>query len=335
MTDTPARGGGAAHWVILSALLAMLGACAVQPTIPDPSTLKVPTKEIVVTEDHLDAPHEVLGSVEATLGGLHESDLPRAGDAAKQLLRNAAYTKYGERLDAIMNVRTTRVTAGGWFGGTQGLRVEGIAIGIALLPADSAADLSLPEAVEVATGALVSQLQKLPAFLGSSEKHGVVIDPMLEAPSGQQTAATRLLEQQVADRLRSYARFQLLPFQLPRLREAQYLLTGTMRRVAGKPPGTPDVFQINLALTGMKSGTVVARASSRARDDALDTTPTPYYRDSPVLVRDKIVDGYIGTAEMPRKASDRLKVIASTAPSAAPVETPSVNGVASGFLSNP
>ena len=38
---------------------------------------------------------------------------------------------------------------------------------------------------------------------------------------------------------------------------------------------------------------------------------------------------------MPRNASDRLNVIASIAPSAAPVDTPSVKGVASGFRSSP
>ena len=42
-----------------------------------------------------------------------------------------------------------------------------------------------------------------------------------------------------------------------------------------------------------------------------------------------------GTAEMPRNASDRLKVIARIAPSAAPVDTPSVNGVASGLRNRP
>ena len=34
-----------------------------------------------------------------------------------------------------------------------------------------------------------------------------------------------------------------------------------------------------------------------ARDDGLDTTPTPYYRDSPVLVKDKVVNGYIATSQ--------------------------------------
>jgi hypothetical protein len=34
------------------------------------------------------------------------------------------------------------------------------------------------------------------------------------------------------------------------------------------------VFQINLALTDLQSGTVVAQASSRARDEGLDMNPT-------------------------------------------------------------
>ena len=311
MMNDATLGRGAARWLTLITLLLVLGACAVHPTIPDPSTLKAPTKQILITEGQLNAPHEVLGPVEAILGGLHDSDLPGAVDAAKQHLRRAAYGKYGERLDAIINVRTAPVTPGGPFGDytgrfarTRGLRAEGIAIAISappaaipLPPADSTEELSFSEAVDVATDAMVSQLPKLPSPRGTGDKRGVVIDSMLDAASGQQTMVTRLLEQQVADRLRTHAQLELLPFQIPRLSEAQYLLTGTMRRLAGKAPGSRDVFQINLALTDMKTGTVVARASSRARDDGLDTSPTPYYRDSPILVKDPVVDGYIGTAE--------------------------------------
>lgn len=51
------------------------------------------------------------------------------------------------------------------------------------------------------------------------------------------------------------------------------------------------------ALTELKSGQVAAQATSRARDDGLDTAPTPCYRDSPVLVKDKVVDGHIATSQ--------------------------------------
>jgi outer membrane protein OmpA-like peptidoglycan-associated protein len=283
------------------------------PTIPDPSTLRTPSKVIVLLEGGLDAPHKVLGPVEATLGGLQQSDLPGAVDGAKQHLRNAAYTRYGAQVDALINVKTIAVTsdgrpaeaAGPREGTARGLRAEGIAVSISVLPADSTDELRLAEAVKAATDAVLSQLQTLPELLGGRDKLGVVIDSMLDAASGQQTAASRSLEQQVAEQLRAHARVEVLPFEAPRLTEAKYLLTGTMRRVRSEAPAQRQAYQINLALTDMRTGIIVARASSRARDEALDATPTPYYRDSPVWVKDKVVDGYVSTAETaPGQAAD-------------------------------
>ena len=171
-------------------------------------------------------------------------------------------------------------------------------------PTSDTSELSFDEAVNVATDGLVAQMQKLPAFLATLEatlmKRGVVIDPMVDAASGQQTGATRLLEQRVVDRLRSdSSQFDVVPFQVANLGKAQYLLTGTMTRIASGQSGARQVFQINLALTDLKTGMVVAQAASRARDEGLDTNPTPYYRDSPILVKDKVVDGYISTSQTP------------------------------------
>ena len=166
-------------------------------------------------------------------------------------------------------------------------------------PTSDTSERSFDEAVSVATDSLMAQLQK-GLSTKTEAKRGVVIDPMVDAASGQQTGATHLLEQRVADRLRSnYSQFDVMPFQVANLSKAQYLLTGTMTRVASSQPGAPQVFQINLALTDLKDGMVVAQASSRARDEGLDTSPTPYYRDSPILVKDNVVDGYISTSQTP------------------------------------
>jgi uncharacterized lipoprotein YmbA len=172
-------------------------------------------------------------------------------------------------------------------------------------PTNETAELDFANAVNVATDGLVAQTQKLPGFLATVDakinKRGIIIDPMLDAASGQQTAATRQLEQRIVERLQAnFPQFEVLPFQASSLPKAQYLLTGTMTRIAGRQPGARAAFQINLALTELKTGTVVAQASSRARDEGIDMNPTPYYRDSPViLVRDKIVDGYIRTSATP------------------------------------
>jgi outer membrane protein OmpA-like peptidoglycan-associated protein len=173
-------------------------------------------------------------------------------------------------------------------------------------PTVSTDELPFDQAVAAATDGLVAQSQKLPAFVARLMGRAVVVDPMLEAGSGQQTALTHQLESKVGARLRA-SQFELLPFEPASLGKAQYLLTGTLARLqAARAGGGARVpFQINLALVDLKNGNVVAQASARARDDGQDTTPTPYYRDSPVLVKDKVVDGYIRTAEAaPGKPAD-------------------------------
>jgi len=58
-------------------------------------------------------------------------------------------------------------------------------------------------------------------------------------------------------------------------------------------------LQINLALTELKSGNVVAQAAALARDEGLDHSPLPYYQDSPVLVKDQVITGYVRTSATP------------------------------------
>jgi hypothetical protein len=158
---------------------------------------------------------------------------------------------------------------------------------------------SFEEAVNVATDALVAQLQRAPAASAKTDaRRGVVIDPMIDSSSGQQTASTQALEQRVAERLASGAvPLEVMPFLIANVSKAQYVLTGTMTRTPSSQAGAPHVFQINLALTDLQSGTVVAQAASRARDEGLDMNPTRYYRDSPIVVKDKVVDGYIATSQ--------------------------------------
>src|SRR5665213_2019130 len=164
-------------------------------------------------------------------------------------------------------------------------------------------ELPFDQAVANATDGLAAQTQKLPAFLAKVEsklnKRGVVLDPMLDARTGQQTAATVLLESRVAERLSTqFDSFEILPFQSANLSRAQYLLTGTMTRV-DSGSGKKRALQINIALTDLKSGLVVAQASALAKDEGLDHTPLAYYRDSPVLVKDQVIEGYVRTSATP------------------------------------
>jgi len=181
-----------------------------------------------------------------------------------------------------------------------------VAAALALAACTSSDPQTFEKAASDATDRLIAQTGKLPAFLAKIEstltkpdpklpRRTVIIDPMIDTVTGQQTEATILFERRVVQRMSSlYPQFEFLTFQAANLARAQYLLTGTIARVPTAPLGKPTI-RLNLALTELKSGVVVAQAWSLAREENLDQTPTRYYRDVPVLIKDKVVEGYANT----------------------------------------
>ncbi len=187
-----------------------------------------------------------------------------------------------------------------------------LALGLAALlgGCSSSEPQTFEKAAADATDNLVAQTGKLPTFLARLKaqltqpdpklpKQVVVIDPMLDTITGQQTETTALFERRVTQRIGNlYPRFQFLPFQAVNLSRAQYLLIGTMSKVPTAPIDKPSVRLI-LALIELKTGLVVSQASALAREENLDSTPSRYYRDSPVLIRDKVAEGYAKSAATP------------------------------------
>jgi outer membrane protein OmpA-like peptidoglycan-associated protein len=162
----------------------------------------------------------------------------------------------------------------------------------------SAAPVALPfePAVAQASDGLLDQAHGITGFRlgGMLGKRRIIVDPMLDAGSGQQTVATERLQQRATQRVQAgLSAAEFLPFETASLPKADYLLTGTLTRNGDGLPKNARL--LNLALTDLKSGTVVARASSVVRGEGLDDTPLRYYGDSPVLVRDRVIEGYIAT----------------------------------------
>ena len=166
-------------------------------------------------------------------------------------------------------------------------------------PPPSKAELPFEQAVAQATDGLVMQTQTQPALVARmSAKRGVVLDPMIDAGSAQQTLATQLLQERVSERMRSkHDSIEILPFQRANLAKARYLLTGTMTRLSVEQARSP--LRIDLALTELASGMVVAQSSAVARDDGLDHTPLPYYQDTPVPIKDQVIESYVRTTATP------------------------------------
>ncbi|WP_213957260.1 OmpA family protein [Variovorax sp. dw_954] len=153
------------------------------------------------------------------------------------------------------------------------------------------------QAVDQSVDDLFAQTQKLPAFMATVESkvkpsQAIVIDPLLDGTSGQQTDATKGAEQRITERVRlRFRQFSVSTFDASGLAGAQYVLNGTLTRTGS------GQYRLSLALTEIKSGVVLAQAASRVADSALNANPTAAYRDSPVIAKDRVVEGYIRTSQ--------------------------------------
>lgn len=174
-------------------------------------------------------------------------------------------------------------------------------------PASRSMALPFEAGVDAAVDDLFAQTQTMPSFLATlSAKlshNTVMMDALIDAVTGQQTVTTQKAELRVEQRVSSqFAKFIVLPFQADNVLKSDYLLGGTLQK---ENAGQGGAYTLSLALIELKTRQVVAQATTHILDQGIDMTPTPYYRDSPVLVRDQIVDGYIKTAQsVPGSAAD-------------------------------
>lgn len=147
--------------------------------------------------------------------------------------------------------------------------------------------VSFDQAATNAANTLVEQLQGVAG--GASDRHAVILDPTLDAESGQQTSATQQLDRIIGNRVMQARQLDWIPFDAGGLARAQFLVVGSLARASGG-------HRINLALLNIQSGIVVAQSSALARLDAADMKPLNYYRDSPVVVSDDSIEAYIRTS---------------------------------------
>lgn len=168
-------------------------------------------------------------------------------------------------------------------------------------------------AIDHAVDDLLVQLQRLPEFQpppqsaidvalqrqqAAPPKIRIALDTAVDSATGQQTTATQLLDQRLL--LRAAARFPqfevigVSPASLP---GSRFILVSSLTPPDQGTSTTEGRFRISLALADIRSGLVVAQSVAFSLSQGIDSTPTAYFRDSPALTRDRIVDGQIKTAQ--------------------------------------
>jgi outer membrane protein OmpA-like peptidoglycan-associated protein len=124
----------------------------------------------------------------------------------------------------------------------------------------------------------------------------LVIDPLLDGRTGQQTGASESVQRELATSLAATIKnLKEVAFNGEGASQARWLITGTLTVLP-----EPNRFRLNVALSDRQSGIVVAQAVTPFVQTGLDVAPTRFYGDSPSLVRDRSVDGYLRTAETPK-----------------------------------
>ena len=168
-----------------------------------------------------------------------------------------------------------------------------------------------PATLQVAAGQLGADLigQIHTNILERMRSRRVVLDPFIDAQSGQQTASAVRAGQLLAQHLvhNGPSSLKLERFDAAGVEQADYLIAGTL--VKARPDASE--YTLSASVTERRTGLVIASATARVRGSEIDGTPTASFADSPSLVTDRLTRGYIDTARASQGASADQLYLAS------------------------
>ena len=196
---------------------------------------------------------------------------------------------------------------------------------VAALPAAAEAPASTPAApaagpaeapVGTAPEALDSVVQRAGDRLFSDalrvlgdERRDLVIDPFIDANTGQQTlssvAAGGKLAALVAERFRHWT---VRPYERKALASGPLLLIGTLTPVAlsDSGNGAPDAYRLWLTLVDLRSGNIVAKRLDRAAQASGNAEPLPFFGDSPTWHLDRTTQAYVNSCQVQARVGERV-----------------------------
>ncbi|CAN5329921.1 hypothetical protein BH11PSE9_BH11PSE9_13510 [soil metagenome] len=159
-------------------------------------------------------------------------------------------------------------------------------------PVEPARVRSFDEAATRLGASVLARALELPAPPGGKPR-SVAVDPFIESANGQQTAATEAMHRRLVEQ---FAR-PPAAVSLGSLHETDatsgYLLVGT---ISNGPSSEPESLRLDVALIDPRLAKVLFHASELASAQGVDRTPLPYFRDSPVRVKDPAIDAYVRSA---------------------------------------
>lgn len=170
-----------------------------------------------------------------------------------------------------------------------------VAAAVAVVP------LAPPPAAFPATIARAGErvLQDAQTAIGSARRD-LVIDPLIDANSGQQTAGTLQAGQQLAALIqKNHPAWSVKPLTRATLATAPLLLIGTMTPInlTADSDEAADAFGVCLALIDLRTGRLLSKRVDRATANTVSAEPTPVFRDSPTWNKDATTIAYVKSCQ--------------------------------------
>jgi len=165
-------------------------------------------------------------------------------------------------------------------------------------PAPPPTPVPFEEAVVRAANDLLSKAA-LPER-GPGDKVLLAIDPLIDGVTGMQSTATRSMEQRIVALVRErYPQFDVQQFNTATVAKLPIVLIGTFTPInnAGQAGGPKDVYRVCLALADLKERRIIGKGVARSRLEGVDSTPTPFFADSPVWIKDPSIDAYVKSCQ--------------------------------------
>lgn len=149
-------------------------------------------------------------------------------------------------------------------------------------------------------------LQQAGDQLGA-EARTLVIDPLIDANTGAQTASTARMGEQLEALLRRQTpQWKPRPLTRQALADKPLLLIGTLTpvNVERAVDTVPDAFRVWLTLIDLRTGRVVAKQLDRSTVDSVNPEPLKFYADSPTWHKDRTTQAYINSCQVNTRVGD-------------------------------
>ena len=128
----------------------------------------------------------------------------------------------------------------------------------------------------------------------------VVIDPLVNGVTGEQSTSTRALGERLTALARDrYPQMQVRPFAPEAVAQAPLVMVGTLTPVnsANQTAGKREMYRFCLVLADLKTGRVIAKKVVWATLDGVDGTPLRAFAESPAWTDDAQIKSYIDTCQ--------------------------------------